>query len=544
MAMAELTPLWKDFTYFAHQRIGIEWMLDKESVGTDVPLRSGDGMTTVYGGLQCDEMGLGKTIQMVGVMVQHPLPVTLLLAPLAMTETWTSVCQRAGFVVYHAEQGVWVRKRVKAKANAKAGKEEDVVVQRQTEDGKECCVYVANHEKLYTATPMFREQWFDRVVIDEAHKIRSGDGQLALYARKLKTRIRWALTGTPLVNAFSDIVSLLAFLGVPYLRTWRWERRYEEVLPKLLIHRTLESVRSVLADAPPEPLVHHLRLPFATEKEAEFYYGVQGLSAGMDATLEGLSGAGKFLLLLRLRQISVHPQVYIRAKRRLAKSYERPDWTEPSTKMLALREILECDRDRDRDRDSEVHKYIVFCQFNDEMELLRDYLYTLGFDANHVLMYDGTLSEAQRTAVLAHSKATVKPTVLLLQIQAGGVGLNLQEYDRIIFISPWWTAALTDQAVARAVRMGQKRVVEVYHLELEVEHENIDMIRIDELVDQKAQEKRVLLDHIFHLCDRAIAAEQASQEEEEEQAVSEAEEEEAVSEAEEEEEAEPGSTIA
>jgi len=350
MTMSDLLPLWKDFTYFAHQRIGIEWMLHKESVGTDVPLRSGDGTTTVYGGLQCDEMGLGKTIQMVGVMVQHPLPVTLLLAPLAMTETWTSVCQRAGFVVYHAEQGVWVRKRVKAKAKAKAkaGKEEDVATEpRQTEDGKECCVYVANHEKLYTATPMFRERWFDRVVIDEAHKIRSGDGQLALYARKLKTRIRWALTGTPLVNAFSDIVSLLAFLGVPYLRTWRWERRYEEVLPKLLIHRTLESVRSVLADAPPEPLVHHLRLPFATEKEAEFYYGVLGLSAGMDVNREGMSGAGKFLLLLRLRQISVHPQVYIRAKRRLAKSYERPDWTEPSTKMLALREILECDRGRD-----------------------------------------------------------------------------------------------------------------------------------------------------------------------------------------------------
>ena len=387
---------------------------------------------------------------------------------------------------------------------------------------------------------MFRGKWFDRVVIDEAHKIRSGDGQLALYARKLKTRIRWALTGTPLVNQFSDIVSLLAFLGVPYLRTWRWERRYEEVLPRLLIHRTLESVRSLLTDAPPEPRIHHVRLPFTTENEKEFYYGVQGLSAGMDTTMEGMSGAGKFLLLLRLRQISVHPQVYIRAKRRIAKSYQRPDWTEPSTKMLALREILECDRDS-----VEVHKYIVFCQFNDEMELLRDYLYTLGFDANHVLMYDGSLSETQRTTVLAHSKATVKPTVLLLQIQAGGVGLNLQEYDRIIFISPWWTAALTDQAVARAVRMGQKRVVDVYHLELEVEHENKDTIRIDELVDQKAQEKRVRLDHIFHLCSQATEAAQAEQTHAEQTEAEEEADEEEAGELEEEEadEEEPGSGI-
>jgi hypothetical protein len=97
--------------------------------------------------------------------------------------------------------------------------------------------------------------------------------------------------------------------------------------------------------------------------------------------------------------------------------------------------------------------------------------------------------------------------------------------------------------------MGQKRVVEVYHLELEVEHENIDTIRIDELVDKKAQEKRMLLDHIFHLCAKATEEAQSeeveeaeevedkeeAEEEDEEEAESEAEEED-----EEEEETEPG----
>jgi len=87
---------------------------------------------------------------------------------------------------------------------------------------------------------------------------------------------------------------------------------------------------------------------------------------------------------------------------------------------------------------------------------------------------------------------------MLIQLQAGGVGLNLQEYDRIIFISPWWTSALIDQAVARAVRMGQKKVVHVYHLHLEAEQENT--INIDAMVNEKAEQKRVMLKKLFASC--------------------------------------------
>jgi hypothetical protein len=85
--------------------------------------------------------------------------------------------------------------------------------------------------------------------------------------------------------------------------------------------------------------------------------------------------------------------------------------------------------------------------------------------------------------------------VLLIQLQAGGVGLNLQEYDRIIFMSPWWTSALMDQAIARAVRMGQTRRVHIYHLQLQAENDST--INIDLLVNAKAEEKREMLKKLF-----------------------------------------------
>jgi SNF2 family DNA or RNA helicase len=118
----------------------------------------------------------------------------------------------------------------------------------------------------------------------------------------------------------------------------------------------------------------------------------------------------------------------------------------------------------------------------------------------HVLLYNGSMKQQARDEVLAFSKTTTETTVLLIQLQAGGVGLNLQEYDRIIFVSPWWTSALMDQAIARAVRMGQQNIVKVYHLQLATEINNQCIINIDEMIQKKAEEKREMLKRILEYC--------------------------------------------
>ena len=83
-----------------------------------------------------------------------------------------------------------------------------------------------------------------------------------------------------------------------------------------------------------------------------------------------------------------------------------------------------------------------------------------------------------------------KQDVFLIQLQAGGTGLNLQHYDRIIFVSPWWTSALLDQAIGRAVRIGQKNVVKIYWLRLKTE--NDESFNIDSFIMDKADSKREL----------------------------------------------------
>jgi SNF2 family DNA or RNA helicase len=478
---SKLHPLWKDFTYFAHQEAGIRWMLEKEKTGTEVPARDHKSVVLVRGGFQCDDMGLGKTIQITATMANHVKKSTLLIAPLAMIETWAEVCQRAGMKVYEVVKGKW------------AMREGSSAIPRHFMKCRPA-VYISNYEKLYHNFSLFKQPW-DRVVLDEAHKIRNGDGQLAVYARKVVAPIRWVVTGTPLVNSPRDVVSLLGFVGVPVSPLWSWDMRLDDILPKLVLHRSLNSLRAIIKGAPPIPEIHQDILPFTTEDEDDFYHGIQGATESMMTKYKGehLSPFETFKLLLRLRQISVHPQVYINAKRREDPTYSRKNWTAPSTKVERVKNIIK------EDTTDKVHKYIIFCQFIDEMALMRESLLDIIKDDN-ILMYHGGLNQAERTAVLATSKKTTETTAMLLQLHAGGVGLNLQEYDRIIFVSPWWTAALIDQAIARAVRMGQTEVVKVYHLQLAAEKEAT--INIDNMINAKASEKRKMLENMFLMCEQ------------------------------------------
>jgi SNF2 family DNA or RNA helicase len=279
----------------------------------------------------------------------------------------------------------------------------------------------------------------------------------------------------------------LAFLGVPHAPNFRWERKYMALLPQLMIHRSLESLK---LQGPPRPEIHSLLLPFTTTEEEQFYHTIQG---GQSDPMDKVDHA--FLMLLRLRQISVHPQVYIASKRRKG-PYPRPDWTTPSTKFTAIQEIME--QANRLPKDSTPNKFLVFCQFHDEMTLIKEFFVEKAlFKKDHILMYHGAMNHAERTACLKRSKETTETTVLLLQLQAGGVGLNLQEHSHIIFVSPYWTSALMDQAVARAVRMGQKKVVQVYHLALITEKEGIN---IDNMVIEKADGKRRQLEALFRVC--------------------------------------------
>ncbi|ODQ63151.1 hypothetical protein NADFUDRAFT_39087, partial [Nadsonia fulvescens var. elongata DSM 6958] len=125
-----------------------------------------------------------------------------------------------------------------------------------------------------------------------------------------------------------------------------------------------------------------------------------------------------------------------------------------SAKTLALLKHLKRTRSQDP-----LAKCVVFSQFTSFLDIIGQ---ALTRDKFHVLRFDGTLSQRERTRVLDSFRDSIQPgTVLLLSLKAGGVGLNLVSAKFAFLMDPWWSFAVEAQAIDRIHRMGQTADVKV-----------------------------------------------------------------------------------
>jgi SNF2 family DNA or RNA helicase len=103
---------------------------------------------------------------------------------------------------------------------------------------------------------------------------------------------------------------------------------------------------------------------------------------------------------------------------------------------------------------------LVFCHFKEEINEIAERLLNNGLNVG---ILDGKITQVARRKLLSEKK-----DVLILQIQTGCEGLNLQDnYSEIYFVSPHWNPYVEDQAIARCHRIGQKKPVFVWRFEMD-----------------------------------------------------------------------------
>ncbi|WP_423465194.1 DEAD/DEAH box helicase [Promicromonospora sp. MS192] len=144
---------------------------------------------------------------------------------------------------------------------------------------------------------------------------------------------------------------------------------------------------------------------------------------------------------------------------------------EPTAKLVRLREIVAEAMDNNR-------KVVVFSFFRDVIERVLAELGPLA-----VGPITGSVPARRRQELVDEFTRSPEPKVLVSQIEAGGVGLNIQAASVVILCEPQVKPTVEAQAIARAHRMGQVRTVQVHRLLVE---KSVDE-RLLEILGTKAE---------------------------------------------------------
>jgi SNF2 family DNA or RNA helicase len=259
-------------------------------------------------------------------------------------------------------------------------------------------------------------------VFDEGHNLRNAGSKV--HAIALAARHKWALTGTPVVNAAADMWALLQVLGfvpaagchVPCAGVMR------RILKAAMLRRTASRA---LGDIMPKIADTLERVAFDSTEEAELYARVEAhcRHRAWKASRTGNDGA-VMEALGRCRQMTVHPELVIRAARNSLTNELPSSWPFMSTKLRVVSQLVV--------EHSASEKVLVFCTFIDEMELICMVLRQQGLQP---LMYCGQQTTRERDDVVRRFQSCPEDRVMVVQIQAGGTGLNLHAASRVIISS-------------------------------------------------------------------------------------------------------------
>ena len=397
-----------------YQHDGVRWMVKRER-DTEHP-----------GGFLCDEMGLGKTVQLLATMCINSKDRTLVIVPKSIVGQWASEVKR---FTPHIETHTF--------AGAKR------VAPEFTEGTPK--IVVASYSMVRDGT-LQSFKW-DRIILDEAHEVRNSKSKTYKDIMRIQGSIKWIVTGTPVFNSVKDFVTLGTVLGLTVSANITGTRE------RYVLRRTKDDLNARLKLPPCD--FENLEIEM-TPEEHELYTDVFFTAQDAVRDIMKSSNAGMYQMeilecLLRARQVMTWPQMYLDGIAKKEKT-EADTWCGKSAKLDKLIELL----------DTHVsEKSLVFCQFMGEMDRIQSMLTERGFK---VFRIDGSVDKDGRESRIKEFKDTPRSAVFLIQIKAGGVGLNLQEATRVYITAPSWNPATELQAIARAHRTGQTQKVVVRKL--------------------------------------------------------------------------------
>ncbi|MFE6590119.1 DEAD/DEAH box helicase [Streptomyces sp. NPDC057781] len=264
------------------------------------------------------------------------------------------------------------------------------------------------------------------LVVDEAHYVKNPKTRRSQAVTEWSGRCERVLfmTGTPMENRVAEFRSLVWILQ-PHLAEAVGDR--EGVAGSKAFRKSVAPVylrrnqQDVLTELP------------ALQQTDEW----EELSASDEDAYREAVHAGNFMAMRRA-------------------AYARP---EKSAKLNRLREIV-------AEAAENGLKVVVFSNFRDVLGAVKDTLDATRSEGGGQVFgpLSGSVPPARRQRLVDEFAAVPGHAVLVAQIEAAGVGLNMQAASVVIICEPQIKPTIEHQAVARAHRMGQVRSVQVHRL--------------------------------------------------------------------------------
>ncbi len=398
-----------------------------------------------------DEVGLGKTIEAGMILKEYILRGLvkrfLILVPAALCRQWAAELQEKFAIPTIIAKKEWDWSHYQALiASIDTAKKE------------------SHRQEILNL-------YFDMVIVDEAHKLKSTQTQNWQFVNSIQKKYFLLLTATPLQNDLKELFNLITLLKPGQLGNYRnFKKKYTSdkripkneqelkgVLSEVMIRnkhgkdmgftkRIVENIPIVLSSL--ERTLYDNITEFI---RYNLLRGPGGLSALPLLTLQREICSSTFAAVLTLFKLAQNMNSEDKAAQEEATSlFQLSQQVKQNSKMMVVEELIK--------KTSE--KVIIFTEFLGTQSYIRSRLEQSGI---LTLAFDGHLTASNKERVKFEFRNRPQYRVMVCT-ESGGEGINLQFCNTMINYDLPWNPMRLEQRIGRIHRLGQTRDVYIYNL--------------------------------------------------------------------------------
>ncbi|WP_282804253.1 DEAD/DEAH box helicase [Clostridium tetani] len=322
-------------------------------------------------------------------------------------------------------------------------------------------VIIINYDLVWRRPELMGLENFT-LMLDESSCVKNPTSKRTKFILKLKAENVILLSGTPCGGKYEELHTQCKLLGWNISKKLYWQQYIKFInidiggfkIPKVIGYKNIDRLKSKLRD--------HGSVFMKTEEVFDLPEQVE-IPVTIDNTKEYKKFKKDRLITIGSIELvgdtSLTKMLYLR---QLASQYNL-------NKLNALKDLLESTEDR----------VIIFYNFTEEMEQIKELCERLD---KPISIVNGQNKELE-------NYKSKDNTVVLVQYQAGAMGLNLQLSNKIIYYSLPLASELFEQSKKRTHRIGQTRTCMYWYL--------ITKGSIEEQIFETLKERRDYTNKLF-----------------------------------------------